>query len=165
MKSTFVLFFLAFAFQGLSQQIAPVSINSGGMSVLQGAVMHNFTIGEIVVTNFTAGGNSIGSGFTNSAGITTQVTALEEADINKLNLLVYPNPLLDQLNIQILESKYDFITITVFDIVGKRIYSGIYSSFNNTIILNSSDWSLGCYTLIITDSQNFTISTYKVIKK
>jgi uncharacterized membrane protein YkgB len=76
-------------------------MNSGGSKMIQANGSLSFTVGELVVLTQTDNqGNTIGSGFT--AGATLSTISIQEPDANVLNVKVFPNPSADLVNIQIL---------------------------------------------------------------
>ena len=83
-----------------AQSIAPQSVNSGGAKMTQTNGSLSFTVGELVVLSQTdSDGNTLGGGFT--AGATLTTVSIQETDAAVLDVMVYPNPTTELVNIQI----------------------------------------------------------------
>lgn len=147
-----------------AQSIAPQSVNSAGAKMTQANGSLSFTVGELVVlTQTDSQGNSLGGGFT--AGATLTTVSIQESDAAVLDVKVFPNPTSDLLNIQINYSTLEQVFVTICDLQGKELYSGIYAAMSNTIGINTASYSSGVYILAIKDINNRTLGTYKIIKK
>jgi hypothetical protein len=146
-----------------AQSIAPQSLNSGGTKMTQANGSLSFTVGELVVLSQTdSEGNSLGSGFTSGATIST--ATIKEPDTELLNVNVFPNPTTDLVTISIQDIKLSQLIIEVSDINGKIVSSGIYAGISNNIGINTSIWEKGNYFLYLKDTQNQIIGIYKIIK-
>lgn len=147
-----------------AQSIAPQSVNSAGTKMTQANGSLSFTVGELVVlTQTDSQGNSLGGGFTAGATLTTSV--INEPDVAQLDVNVFPNPTSDLLNIQIKYSALEHVFVTICDLEGKELYSGIYAAMSNTIGINTASYSSGVYILSIKDMNKVPLGTYKIIKK
>ncbi len=147
-----------------AQSIAPQSVNSAGAKMTQANGSLSFTVGELVVlTQTDSQGNSLGGGFT--AGATLTTVSIQESDAAVLDVKVFPNPSSDLLNIQIKYSTLEQVFVTICDLQGKELYSGVYAALSNTIGINTASYSSGVYILAIKDIINRTLGTYKIIKK
>lgn len=90
------------------------------------------------------------------------VTGLTELNIDA-QLQLYPNPVVDFVQIQMDESWEDAVEITIFNVAGKRVYQ----SYNNTgakvVELNISQLNSGMYLYQVTDGKQ--TATGKLIKQ
>jgi hypothetical protein len=91
--------------------------------------------------------------------------SIQETDAAVLDVNVFPNPTSDLLNIQINYSKLEQVLVTICDLQGKELYSGIYAAVFNTIGINTAAYSSGVYILSIKDKNKVTLGTYKIFKK
>lgn len=146
-----------------AQSIAPQSVNSGGKTMSQSNGSLSFTVGELAVLSQTDNqGNTLGSGFTASASLTTM--SVQETNAAILDVKVYPNPTTELVNIQINHSTIDQVVVTVTDLEGKEVYSGKYAGIANVIGINTSSYATGTYVLSLKNLNNQVLGTYKIIK-
>jgi hypothetical protein len=161
---TLLIALLMLGIKANAQKISPQSINSNGKKMTQSNGSLSFTLGEIVLTNdINTQGNSLRSGFTAGATLTTQ--SIQEPNINFLDIKVYPNPTSDLLNIRINHSSIQQFVISITDLQGKEVYNGTYSGIANTIGINTSSFSNGSYILSLSDNNQQILGTYKIIKE
>ena len=148
---------------GFAQSIAPQSVNSSGAKMIQGNSSLSFTVGELVIISQSdSDGNTLGSGFT--AGATLTTVTLKETDAAVIDVNVFPNPSTELVNIQINHSTIDQVVVTFTDLQGKEVYSGIYAGISNVIGINTAAYTPGTYTLSLTKTNNQVLGTYKIIK-
>ncbi len=146
-----------------SQSISPQSINSGATSMSQVNGSLSFTVGELVVlTQTDSEGNTLGGGFTSGSTIST--AKLQEPKAEILQVLVFPNPTSDLLNIQINHSAIKQLLISIVDMQGKEVFAGRYTVLSNTIGINTAQFEIGTYFLNLKDTNNEILGTYKLIK-
>ena len=99
-----------------AQTIEKFSIDSGGASATGGGIEVLYTIGEVNIQEITTGTIIISEGFI-SAGISGTL-GVNDVEINNKNILVYPNPTSNFINIKtnlLLEK------VELYDVLGKRI--------------------------------------------
>ena len=78
-KTFFLCLFFGLGLVSKAQSVAPQSVNSSGAKMTQANGSLSFTVGELVVlTQTDSQGNSLGSGFTSSATLTT--VSIQEID-------------------------------------------------------------------------------------
>jgi len=148
---------------GYAQSIAPQSINSGGIKMSQANGSLSFTVGELVVLSQTdIDGNTLGSGFT--AGATLTTVSIQESDAAVLDVKVFPNPTSDLVNIHISHSALKQVVVSITDLQGKEVYNGKYAGISNTIGINTASYAPGTYVLCLKNPKNEVLGTYKIIK-
>ena len=146
-----------------AQSIAPQSVNSSGTKMTQSNGSLSFTVGELVVLSQTdVEGNTLGSGFTAGAALTTVI--IQETDAASMDVNVYPNPTTELINIQINHSNIDQVVISITDLQGKEVYSGKYAGISNVIGINTASYATGTYMLTLKNLNNLVLGTYKIIK-
>ena len=146
-----------------AQSIAPQSLNSGGAKMSQANGSLSFTVGELVVLSQSdSEGNTLGSGFTASATLTT--VTIQETDVTMIDVNVFPNPVSDLINIRINHSKLEQLLVSITDLEGKEVYSGKYAGISNTIGINTAAYASGTYILSLKNNNNQVLGTYKIIK-
>ncbi len=79
-----------------------------------------------------------------------EVLGFEENQLNTVN--IYPTPASSTLNLTLPKSMQTG-QITVFDILGKQIFSQDFES-NNTLVINVSNWTSGSYFLKVVSGEN-----------
>lgn len=146
-----------------AQSIAPQSVNSSGTKMTQANGSISFTVGELVVlTQVDGEGNTLSSGFSSGATITT--VNVKEIDPTVLDVKVYPNPTTELVSIQINHSQIDQVFVTITDLQGKELFVAKYAGISNVIGINTSSYATGTYFLTLKDTNNQVLSTYKIIK-
>ena len=85
-------------------------------------------------------------------------TSIEEID--NLDILVYPNPAANQLNISL--SSDELLDLTLLDLNGKIVLSRTVSDFSNTIDISRID--AGLYFLRIGNNQNYSTTKIQITK-
>lgn len=80
-------------------------------------------------------------------------------------LTVYPNPVDDELNIKGVVDNNEDVSIEIFDLTGKLVYSSTVTVSDNTLeaLVNMSGFISGSYMLKVT--QNGVSKTVKIVKK
>lgn len=80
-------------------------------------------------------------------------------------LTVYPNPVDDELNIKGVVDNNEDVSIEIFDLTGKLVYSSTVTVSDYTLeaLVNMTDFSSGSYMLKVT--QNGESNTFKIVKK
>lgn len=147
-----------------AQHIAPQSVNSGGTTMTQTNGSMRFTVGELVVQTLTdSNGNTLGSGFTAGAHLTT--ISIQETDTAVLDVKVYPNPTTELVHIQINSSTLEHVVVTITDLQGREVYSGNYAALSNVIGVNTASYATGTYMLTLKTLNNEVLGTYKIIKQ
>jgi len=166
MKKTKTLL-IAFCFCGIgisivqAQTFDRVAISSGGIS----SDTINATIGELFVFTVTGGGMSLDagsqSGTNNTGGLITTVTKTES---QQTEILVYPNPVADYLNLQINGLHSENISFQVFDVGGKLVLNQNGTGNNSVYRLNVHTLSAGDYFIKGYTSQGESFNQIKFIK-
>lgn len=100
------------------------------------------------------------------AGIKKQGTIIcTTTNLNTLSstseVIIYPNPTNDKINIRISQQQNETITLKLFDILGKEIPVELTED-NEIVILNTSLLESGLYTLVI--YQKKSTQSFKIIK-
>ncbi len=77
------------------------------------------------------------------------------------NVKIFPNPVTDELNIGF-NNKY-FVSFEIVDISGKTVHSSIIKKSENSIKLDTSQWNIGFYFILLKDV-NGNIDMKKIVK-
>jgi len=144
-----------------AQTLDRVALSSGGIS----SDTINATIGEIFVFSVNASGISLDAGAqsdqNNTGGMTTAVTKTE---INQADMLVYPNPVQDFLNLQINGLSSETVSFQVYDAVGKLVLQYNSVGANNLNRLQVKQLPQGNYFIQGYTPNGETIGQIKFIK-
>jgi len=149
MKAIFItLLFLGFTTSFIkAQTIEKFSIDSGGASTIVGDIQILYTIGEVNIQELSTESIGVSEGFINYSESNT--LSIGDLDSKKLDFIIYPNPVVDILNIS---TNLKIIQLSLFDILGKQILVLKDSKYINVSYLNS-----GVYVLKVkTEAGNLT---------
>jgi hypothetical protein len=160
MKHTiFPVIMLLFAFQFLqAQSIQNDVISSGGASVSTATLKMDYTIGEPVIETFSTGGNVLTQGF-HQPNIT--LTSIEKPE--SLNdIQVFPNPVEDELTIEIPAQYESAFIYRLFDINGKLLVQSSVFAGSHKLYMHS--YAAGTYILQITNMSSGEQINSKMLK-
>lgn len=102
-------------------------------------------------------GNGSNAGHTR---VFENASVLNISENNLDNILLYPNPATNQMHLN-LSKTHRSIKVSIFDVVGKQIYSQKYNSTNN-ISINTTNYTKGLYLIKVISENEQT--TFKFIK-
>jgi len=139
------------------QTIQNSVISSAGGSASSGNVMMDYTLGEIVVETFSAGGNTLTQGFHQT---NLSLVAIENVDLFA-EISIYPNPTSELVNIDIPQN-YNEIDINMYDVTGKLIKNELNA--NGKVTFDVSALATGTYYLQVINPKNKQLKTFKLIK-
>ena len=150
---------------GFSQSIYPYVIAASGDYFSDGTNELSWTLGEIATETFSSVNNILTQGFQQPSY--NNYTIITENKTPNTNICIYPNPVNDNLFIELTTPKETVITIKLTDLLGKIINTPVQLENKGTIkkySINIKDLQTGIYLLQIV-SNDYTISeTYKIIK-
>lgn len=134
MKKSILLFIVViisnFAFsQGIVQQV----YGSAGNYYSNGTYSLSSTIGETVTATFSSTNNFLTQGFQQP---NYTITMIEDFD-NNANIIVYPNPADDFVNIDMGSTNLDKYHFELFDVTGKLLVKGNINNKITTLDLGS----------------------------
>jgi hypothetical protein len=98
----------------------------------------------------------------NQTIINPQFIGYSENIINNSEIIIYPNPTINNLKIDLKEN-FDFITIKIYNLIGKQISISTYTN-TNSININAEKFSNGIYFIEIING-NQLIKSAKFIKE
>ena len=144
-----------------SQNLSPTVIASSGITQGNSSTILSYTIGESIIGSINSANNQIDQGFWHSANTIT----LSVNDFTSLiDLIAFPNPITNQLNIKISNANLRDFEIFVFDALGKRI-SFKSQINNNQFILRTSSWNAGVYFIQVQNTINNYSKSIKILKQ
>ncbi len=153
MKALLISFYSLLYFNCFSQQVIATQGNSSSNS----AGSLDYTIGEVVVTFGSDGSTHLTQGFHQPV---FEITNIETFEIS-FEVSIYPNPAVDQLNIQFIEidkgSRFD-----LYDASGKLLVTKLITNYS--MVIPFSKYETGVYFLSFISSENQLLKTFKVQK-
>jgi hypothetical protein len=152
-----LLFFLLVTAICYSQTISKQVIGIAGKTQSNSNLKVSWTAGEPVVGLMTAGGNQLGNGY--YPALDLQALSVED-NVLDVQLRVYPNPTSHSLYVS--HPDMNSFGITIVDLNGKQLYSGI---INKEEPLDISNYTQGMYMVTIENTTSNKKNTYKIIKK
>jgi hypothetical protein len=82
------------------------------------------------------------------------VTSIEYLTGDQAGFNIYPNPVKDQFALTITKPVDGEINIRVFDITGREVFFKKTNSSQGNMIIQTSSWSNGLYTILVETSEN-----------
>jgi len=140
-----------------AQSLSPQVIASSGTTFSSASAKLEFTIGEVVTTTLTAGGNTLTQGFHQPE---LQFASLESYN-SGYTFTLYPNPTEQFVTVE--STKEDNMQVHVYDASGKSIL--VSSIFQQKITVDLQTLAAGSYILRITTKDGLPLHSYTVIKK
>lgn len=151
------IIFLVLCQVTIAQSISKQVIGANGKTLTTSNLKVSYTVGEPVVGLMTAGGNQLGNGY--YLALDLQALSIED-DALDVQLRVCPNPTSQSLYIT--HPELNSFVITIVDLNGKQLYSGIISKEEP---LDVSNFIQGMYLVTVESPANQKKNTYKIIKK
>jgi hypothetical protein len=141
--------------QGLySQQV----ISAGGASATSTTAQLSWTIGEPVIETYTGTGIVLTQGFHQSRLV---VTAAGQISLPGILLSVYPNPVTDDLLLNITGDRVDNFGYSLYDFSGKILLSA--KPAKQPEVIGMGNFPAGIYLLKVT-GKNESSQTFKIVK-
>lgn len=136
-------------------------LSSQGMSTKSVAgIAIRQTIGQqSVIGNYKYANLIAGQGFIQGNKMKTVA-----APVVTIKTVVYPNPFIDQINFEFSTTLVGPIKITLFDILGRMVYSAEKNSVDNKVTIDNLYFAQGEYIATLS-AKNYTYSTTLIKSK
>lgn len=159
MRVFFILFLVFISKNVVAQQLhhEMISAQGGSVTTANGQFIR-YSVGQQSVTGTSSNGYVVQQGFQQS----NWGKILEQNTIS-VATTVFPNPFVNEINFSFSISPGEKISVYVFDVLGRLVYSEEVKNENNSIKLNLLQLSTAEY-LVKLSSENFVHSA-KIIKK
>jgi hypothetical protein len=155
---TIMMFFSVFAF---AQTVERQVISSSGSNYEGANYIVSSTVGEVITGTATTSTYILTQGF--QQGFFTVSKLDEEIQVN---YSVYPNPVVNTLNIELFAQKSTSLNISIFDIKGVAIDKKTENINGRTIIQSDfSNLPNGTYIIRISDLTNNTVKNLQIVKQ
>lgn len=155
MKSSLTIFFILIYTGIYCQSISPSVINTNGGQFSNNDFSLEWSIGEVVVTSLQSGSNILTQGFIQP----NLPNSVSNIDLNDPNLLVYPNPFTNWVNIIDNNNLNQIWNIKIFNSEGKFLFEKL-----NVNQIDLEFLSNGLYLIYISDDKNNFIESIKITK-
>lgn len=149
-----IILILFFSVNCFSQQLYRQTFSSGYTSSANGKSL----VGEAFNRSYADGNLIVGESILYQIALLNTLN-IEEVNDKNLSLIIYPNPVENELFIQ--HQEITNWQVQVYDVTGKQITS----VFVNQVSMNLNFLSCGTYYLVFTNEENSVNVTKKIIKK
>lgn len=148
---------LALLWLGFAQ--AQQSINTlGGNATGTGGTV-SFSIGQVAYTTITGSNGSAAQGVQQPYEIIT--VGINENE-PKISLSVFPNPIADNLILQVNDFELSTLNFQLFDMQGKQLSMG--QIMTNQTQINTASLSSATYLIHVVNQENKKVQSFKIIK-
>ena len=156
LKISFIIGFLSsFSFgQTLHHQMISAQ---GGNATTQSGIVVKYTIGQQSVTGTKTGNVIVQQGFQQS-----NWDKIIANNVVLINTTTFPNPYIDIINFQFSQTIGDNVSLIVFDVLGRQVYSNTVQIFENKTSANLQALQSAEYFVQLSNN-TFTYHT-KIIK-
>lgn len=149
-----IILILFFSVNCFSQQLYRQTFSSGYTSSANGKSL----VGEAFNRSYADGNLIVGESILYQIALLNTLN-IEEVNDKNLSLMIYPNPVENELFIQ--HQEITNWQVQVYDVTGKKITSVFVNQFS----MNLNFLSSGTYYLVFTNEENSVNVTKKIIKK
>ncbi len=161
---TIILFlnFILFASYLMSQTVTPQIIGTTGNISNQNNTQISYTVGEPVVQTVSSGNTIITQGYQQPH---YNISVIHEQQDVLPNLILFPNPVNNNLTIQFNNNQQTFINIYLFDAIGKQLFfMQQLLSVNAFVDIPMNSYAAGKYILTIVIPNLNQTKTFEIIK-
>ena len=103
----------------------------GGNATTQSGIVVKYTVGQQSVTGTKTGNLIVQQGFQQS-----NWDKIIANNVVIVNTITYPNPYVDVINFQFSQAIGDNVSLLVFDVLGRQVYSNTLQIFDNKTSVN-----------------------------
>ena len=161
-KTIYVLLILLLSVSfSYAQSLSQVVVASSGATIVGASNALSFTAGEAVIGTIT-NGESLGQGFW--PGVAAVLLSNEDFTF-EVQTTVYPNPVVNYLNLTFNEMDGQDFEIMVFDSNGRQVLHQELTNSSGNETLNFSAFGQGIYILNIVQRSTSKSKTFKIIKQ
>ncbi len=143
-----------------AQSISPEVIATAGEHFENGSSQLSWTMGEVMIDTYSAGGNIVTQGFHQTQ---LTVTSIEESNPFSLDVNVFPNPTSQFLNIDV-RGEHKPLTVTLYDMHGKLIMQESLMKDQTNAKLDLSSLAMAYYILNVVDEKGKYSSSHRINK-
>lgn len=144
-----------------SQEIVVQSIGPAASGFNQSGASLAYTVGELVIEPSYGDTVSVGSGLVYLVDTVAFTATLNLAGLD-LGIVLFPNPTIDKLNIQLTDLLFE-PTIGLYSLSGGLLQQ-INVAGRDHVRVDFSQYASGYYLLIVKHPEQGTVATYKIQK-
>ncbi len=159
-RNLIVAVMLLMAVPAFSQVKQSEVVASAGGNASAEALSVSYTIGEPAVGTLVAGDLIVVQGFQQGYVLGTSIDEFEA--LGSSDFSVYPNPVNDELFVEVKGSNSELYEIMCFDLTGRLLYKENFDG-NAKMEINTSGWNQGTYMIKIVADGN-VVANKKVMK-
>jgi hypothetical protein len=139
---------------------AQSTINPSGRNAIGTGGSVSYSVGQVVCTTITGANGSAAQGVQQPFEISV-VTGIEEAKDISLEIVVYPNPATDFIQLKIENYEVPNLRYQLYDISGTLLQDNKVEGSETSIVM--TNYMSATYFLKVTD-KNKVVKTFKIIK-
>ena len=148
---------IAFLLFGIGSLQAQQAVVSAGAEAIGSGGSASYSIGQVVYSGQEGSGGSLNQGVQQAYDIATTLGA----ELENIDLTVYPNPTSDYLNLSVSDDDLSSLTYVLYDMQGRTIASQNITA--NTTSISMQGLASAAYILKINKNNN-PLKTYRIIK-
>lgn len=146
-----------------SQNISRSVVAAGGNKVTSGTLILSSTIGEVSITKLSGGTLQVTQGFHQGHLTVARIEDESTPATMEYKINVFPNPVIDYVNIEISGTETYNHTLTIVDIAGKVVSTQTLTQ--NVTQFDFTQLPSGQYIVIVNSEDGLSNENFKVIKK
>jgi len=140
--------------------LAPTVVTSGGSFSQSANASLSATIGESIITTAMNNNSILTQGFQQSYD---QNIFVQPLNSESTNFHIFPNPAFETIYVEIISSSFSNFTLTLSDIVGKKIFSEQMLS-NTSKEISLEQLQSGLYLITLRSNADKEFFSFKIIK-
>jgi hypothetical protein len=152
-----VFLMAALLWMGFAQ--AQESANSSGGDATGSGGTVAYSVGQVVYTTNTGFNGSVAQGVQHAYEIFT--IGIKETNLN-ISLSAFPNPITENLTLQISDYNHETLWYLLYDIQGKQLINGRVTAQQTKINLNGLPSAT--YLVYVVNQENKKLQSFKIIK-
>ncbi len=137
-------------------------VGSAGRFAVQQGRTFSYTIGEVVIPTLSSANYVFTQGFHQPEQ--TRIVSVGDPDLTDWNILVFPNPVSEDLTVRYSPDKGSMLSATVVDLIGRVILTDQPMFDPNGTVLDCRLWQPGVYFVILTDPVSRATAMTRVIR-
>lgn len=138
-----------------------VVASTGNVATQQG-LTYAYTIGEVVISTFSAGNFTFTQGFHQPEH--TSIVSVDQPELADWNIEVFPNPATDRLTVRYSDEKGNALRVSVLDLLGRVILDQQPLIEPGGSLIDCSTWQPGVYFLQLLDPQSRAGATVRIVR-
>ncbi len=152
-----VLLALSLLWASLAQGQQSFNASGGNATGIGGTA--SYSIGQLVYTTTTGSNGNVAQGVQHAYVIST--TGVNETDLS-ISLSVFPNPIVDNLTLQISDYTYKKLSYQLVDVQGNMLNSGQIVALQT--LIDMKNLPQAAYFVNVVNQENKKVKSFKIIK-